>query len=257
MYARIVWFLAAGACACALAGCGRYGFDAAGADLDAPPVGDARDADDGAPGCPGFALLCDGFEAGDLSLWTGPFQRGEAMMTFTDAHVRSGALALEAQMSASAENGAAAVLLEIPAQATGTLAVRAWFHLARPLERFSLVLGFQNRGSGQYIMVGGDNDGEWVSTENTASQMLRDHHSERATPLVGAWTCVELVFTFPQAGGSRIQLFVDEVAVLDEPGGDASPAYTEIVVGGVRLEQAGAHLYVDDVVIARQRIGCP
>jgi hypothetical protein len=40
------------------------------------------------------------------------------------------------------------------------------------------------------------------------------------------------------------------------PANDATAAFTEVQVGIARGDEAGFHVFVDDVVIAEQRIGC-
>ena len=54
----------------------------------------------------------------------------------------------------------------------------------------------------------------------------------------------------------RAQLYVDDVLGVDEATLDAAPRFDTITVGLARTDDAGWHVYVDDVVIAHQHIGC-
>ena len=50
---------------------------------------------------------------------------------------------------------------------------------------------------------------------------------------------------------------MSDTEVIDDPSITPPVAYNEITVGTVRGDQQiGFHVYIDDVVIARQRIGC-
>jgi hypothetical protein len=254
-----------------LAGCGRFGFPHGGPDAGGDPIdggvaadaaadataGDAADVD--APpmaACPGFATLCEGFEGADLTQWTRLELYGPAMAEINGVRPRTGALGLEATVDAAAtDDSAAAPTLRFPAITTGTLATRIWFNLDAPLEAFNLLVVFRNHQTGRYATAGGNNPGNWVATEQTPGGLF-DHNSTIATPPLATWTCVELVYTFPGPQAGRIQLYVDDVAVVDVPANDATAAFTEVQVGIARGDEAGFHVFVDDVVIAEQRIGC-
>jgi hypothetical protein len=53
-----------------------------------------------------------------------------------------------------------------------------------------------------------------------------------------------------------VQLLVDDVELLDVAAETPSPTYDQVEVGIVRGEQTGYHVFIDDVVIATQPIGC-
>jgi hypothetical protein len=273
VYDRAVRGLAPWLCAVVLAGCGRFGFPQGGPDAADPgPDGDTPPADagaDGPPGidamtdapmavtCPPDATLCDGFESGDLAQWTRLEMFGPAMMEVNAVRPRTGQLGLEASVdSAATDDSAAAPTLRFPAMTTGTLATRLWFNLDAPLEAFNLLIVFRNHQTGRYVSAGGDNNGNWVSTEASPGGLF-DHLTTVATPPLATWQCVELVYTFPAAPNpGRIQLFVADTELVDVTADEASPAFTEVQIGIARGDEAGFHVFVDDVVIDDQRILC-
>lgn len=223
-------------------GCGRVGFE-----TDEIPTPAA---------CPASAILCDDFESGGLERWSGIFDEGEATVSVSGARVRSGALALDAAVAAAESGGGgAAARLFIAAQSRGAIAVRQWINPASPLSSFSLVAALLD-DNGAYITAGGNNDGKWVATEEGGAGQF-DYHTEVRTPPENTWTCVELLFTFPQLGEpARIQIFVDDAEVLSIAAADPAPEYTQVQVGVARSGRPGFHVFVDDVVIATERVGC-
>src|SRR5262245_8253685 len=204
-------------CAVLAVGCGRLAFDPAGFDDDDISDGAVGDGATGNGTCPSFAVFCDGFESGDLSKWTFTHYSGPnptALAVTTPTH--GGAFVLASNVPPGGQDAAASPVLAIPAQSTGTLAVRQWIYATQAIRNFNVVQVLQNDQTGQFTTVGGDEAGRWVSSDNTASNVLLDHRSAVMTAPLATWTCVEMVFTFPQnASPARIQLFVNETSVLD------------------------------------------
>lgn len=245
-------------------GCGRIGFGLYAGSGAPPSDGTAPgDTDTGVspPSCPAFALLCDDFETGVLiPKWTrvDTALGGTATITATRPHF--GSLSLEVDCPTQAMDDAqGAPTLRFPPQTSGVLAVREWINPSVPIVHFDLVAQVQTQSPFQYSSAGGNDLGMWVSTElGPPGNMGSDHTSTTATPAPGTWSCLELVYTFAGGGGNaRIQLFLDEALILDQPANDVSTAtYNEMAVGVVRADHAGFHVFVDDVVIAKQRIHC-
>lgn len=224
-------------------GCGRVGFE---------PRLDATSGDAVAFVCPQFAVFCDDFETGDLSKW-GPTiisaKGGMVAPTTTRAH--TGAYALEASEPLQTSSGTKAeATVPLAGQSTGMLAVREWIDAPQPLVGFACV--DQVQAMNRYLLVCGDNSGNWVVSEAYPSN-LDDHHG-LAGPSVDTWTCVELDFTFGAPG--HLQLYADDVLVVDAAASDPAPMYTQFNAGVPHAANAGFHVFVDDVVIARQHIGC-
>jgi hypothetical protein len=248
-------------CVLALAACGRIGFTPAlverDADIDTDAIDADADADAAVSGaCPAFATFCDGFETGDLSRWTSVALQGTGTFAVNATRVRTGASALESRAEVAAADGArAAPVLRFPLRSTGVLAARQWINLDRPLSEFNVILQFANSMTSQYATVAGDFSARWVATEDsTAGQ--RDHMTTIPTPALNTWTCVELVVTFQVPGPRRLEIFADGVRVLDATPFDPAPAYDELSVGIARGDMAGFEIFVDDVVLADQRVGC-
>jgi hypothetical protein len=248
-----------GICALGLAGCGRFGFggpgDAGNGVADGAPDGAAID---GSAACPDFALHCDGFESGGLGAWPVIRINGPGTASVVSTPVRTGSFALDAAVGAAmVTGGAAAPSFVFAERSTGVLAIRQWINLEVPMERFDLAAQLGNPATGQFVTMGGDNNGIWVSSDQDAGSVLTDHVGTMATPPVGVWTCVELVVTFP-AGPTpgRVQVFADDVAVIDATIADPTPAYTRAEIGVIRADRIGFAVGVDDVVIAAQRVTC-
>ncbi len=227
-------------------GCGRLEFD--------PSTRDAAGAPDGASAaCPAFAMLCDGFESGDLSRWSTTTLIGSTSTAQVVAGTaRTGTFALEARMPPAGNAGVAAPELDFAMRSSGTLAVREWIDLRMPLVNFDLVLQLGDADV-DFAGAGGNDQGAWVATEARAGGSVIDHNTAINAPAIGTWFCLEMVFTFDPA---RIQIFVDDALVLDEAPITPAPTFDRVLVGGVRLDQLGFDVLVDDVVVADRRIGC-
>jgi hypothetical protein len=246
-----------------LLGCGRIGFLPSGGDANTGDGNVPGDLIPDAPTCPAFALLCDDFESGSLTThWTrvDTAQGGTATITSTNPHTGSRSLEVDCPAQATPD-AQAAPTLRIAPQTTGVLAVREWINSTTQMQHFDLVAQLETFPS-QYSSAGGNDFGYWVSTELDPPpiNMGPDHTSTPnvATPAPGTWTCVELVYTFAgAAGNAQIQIFVNETAVVDAPANKTNGAsYNDIAIGVNRADSAGFHLFVDDVVIAQQRIHC-
>jgi hypothetical protein len=81
-------------------------------------------------------------------------------------------------------------------------------------------------------------------------------HTGSVVSVGGAWTCVELVIDLGGGSGGTIELFVDGNPALTTPFLDPHPTYDNITVGVARAVAAGSEDFIDDVVVASQRIGC-
>jgi hypothetical protein len=246
-------------CAVLATSCGRIGFDVTGGrGGDDVTTDGALDDGAGSPSCPAFATFCENFESGDLSKWTYTDYTGnDTTARVVGTRIHGGSFALDADVPTGGQDHAASPVLTFAARSTGTLAVREWINAAQLIQNFNVVLVLPNDQTGQFVTVGGDDAGNWVSSDNTAGNVLLDHRSTVATAPLDQWTCVELVFTFPQnATPARIQVFINEAAVLDQSSNDPSPVYNGVGVGIPRADNGGFHVFTDDVVIADQRIGC-
>jgi len=240
----------------AATGCGRFGFgeDPArdGAAMDV--IVDASDAGDALQACPANAIVCDDFEDGTTAAWTGTTV-SETSVTINVSTVRAhaGMYALDASVPAIADGNYATVYLDIPLQTTGVLATRQWIYAQGMFTRFDEVVGLFHTGvSNQYMVLGCDDLEHWAATERSTASGIVDHLT--TVPCApDVWYCVELVYSFDT---KRVQVFVDNAALLDVAVADPMPAFDDIGLGAVRADAAGFRVFTDDVVIAPQRIGC-
>jgi hypothetical protein len=242
------------------AACGRLGFGDAPHD-DAPANDDAAVATDGSAaadaggGCPSFALFCDGFESGDLSKWSGEDVPASQLVT-TGARY-TGTYGLDSVVPSDMGAGAEGDVYVAPGEtfATGTLAVREWVYSPAPLINYigtlELSLGAPATTL-QYLEVNANDVGAWSLSE-FGSAGLHDQpgsiDAETAT-----WTCVELVVELGSAASATI--YVDGTISTQGALTNVGDSYDHIAVGVTRANAGGFEVYVDDVAIATQRIGC-
>jgi len=232
----------------ALAGCGRVGF-ADGSD----GVGGGDDGGDVAGPCPSSAVLCDDFESGDISMWSGlTVSLGGASVTASAAQPRNGGFSLDANVPMLGNGTSANVIRSIPLRTTGVLAARLWILAPTMFTRFDAVVRFWHTPTNQYMVVGCDSTNHWTAGENDGVGVI-DHVSTVPCGPGPSWHCVEQVYSLDSR---RVEVYIDGANVIDEAVADPAPKFSQVDVGAVRADAAGFRVFVDDVVIADQRIGC-
>jgi hypothetical protein len=245
-----LWFVVA-------AGCGRSGFEARTTDAPTDAMIDAGEVPIDSAVC--NALLCDDFESGDFGKWsTVHIYRPLGTIDVTTTRPRSGTLSTEISIPPNPNTDTSRdLVLRVPTQTSGTIAVRAWFYLVDPLVDYNLLLVLRNKDTVQYVTAGGSGADTWVSSDNTAMDTLTDHNSATLVPPIATWFCFEFVFDFATPPGpGRVRIFVDETQVLDARTNDSTPAYSDIAIGAPKADSKGFSLFLDDVVIDNQRVGC-
>ena len=237
------------------AACGRLDFAArsdAGPGSDGASGLDGNPSDDSAPAvaCPSGAMFCDGFESGNISAWSNSEMSAGAGSTLAvqSTIVHSGTFALDATMPAFGNGAFADVFVSFPTISSGTVATRIWVYPAQPLVNFDGVLLLYTDVSNA-LLVSGDSTGIWTATQNST-----DWHSSVAAAS-NTWTCVELDLVFtPQLA---ITLYINDVAAITgQVLTDQTLTVSELRAGVARADAAGAHVIIDDVVLAAQHIGC-
>lgn len=247
--ARALWLWL---CTMVLAGCGRVYFD--GSPGDGPGAGGEGNAGADAAFTCAAALWCDDFETGDLAGWSVGGSGPGAAAAASTTRSRSGTFSLGAVAPGAGHR--ATVSFDLPGTlSSGSLALRMWISLAGAFDDFTIAGVFRNTATPQYLTVGGDAD-VWVANDNNANDSLRDHRSTAALPALDTWTCVELVLDFPGASPARVRVLVDDAVVIDRPPNDQAPAYDQIRLGVERAGVPSVEVFIDDVAIATQRIGC-
>jgi len=234
-----------------VAGCGRIGF----AQLDGGAVGDAAVTGDGAAGlCPAFATFCDNFESGDVSKWTTTYVTNGATLVVDGAHAHSGSRALHGTVPPGTPGDAAAAVLDYSIRTTGVLAVREWVYQPVPLTNFDGVIILETQAGGPpTLLVGADDNQDWVASEGTTTSGTQDH-SSTLLAVTSTWTCVELDYRFGVP--SHIDVYVNDVSVLSVAAVQASAQFDELFVAVGRAQVNGSESIVDDVAVASQHIGC-
>jgi hypothetical protein len=242
------------------AACGRLDFG--GEPRDAMPVDGAPQRDAASPmpdgdaggGCPTFTLFCDGFESGDLSKWSG--EDTPASQTVDTTARYTGMYGLDSSVPTSMGAGAEGdVYYASNSVAAGTLAIREWVYSPAQLINYigtlEVTLGVPATAS-QYIEVNANDVGAWSLSE-FGSAGLHDHPGS-IDAATATWTCVEVVIELGSAASAT--LYIDGNVSTQGALTNAGDAYDTIAVGVTRANAGGYELYIDDVAIAAQRIGC-
>lgn len=243
-------------CTVLLVGCGRLQFDPLGSGDGG--TGDGRtmiDAPDGAiaGACPANAVFCDDFESGTLiPPWSYYDMSGPATVMPSMVRPHSGTYSLHGRMTSTSAEGQAATVYRFNATSSGTLAVREWINQPVPMIDFDLVVSL--RQMQRYLSVGANSLGNWVATENVPGDGLYDHITTIPAPPINTWVCVEVVVQF--SAPPRFQVYANGALILDDMLNEMTPSYTDVSVGAARADMAGYEVFVDDVVVAPQRIGC-
>ena len=106
-----------------------------------------------------------------------------------------------------------------------------------------------------YVTVLGNDNNIWMASEGDASAVLGNYLSTTQVAQ-SAWVCVELDVMLATTGSTAVVYVADQeivTATLVTP----SPGYSSIRAGlWTGVSGGGATVYVDDVVVAAQHIGC-
>ncbi|HEX4451058.1 MAG TPA: hypothetical protein VH143_09325 [Kofleriaceae bacterium] len=233
--------LALGLCAAA---CGRVDFG--GRPRDAMPLGDVHSRDaanpipdgDAGGGCPSFAVFCDDFESGDLAKWSGEDLPASQLVT-TGAR-DTGTYGLDSSVPTDQGAGAEGDVYAVSnaAFSAGMFAVREWVYSPAQLINYvgtlEVTLGAPATTS-QYVEVNADDVGAWSLSElGGAGLHDLDGNIDAATAT----------------------LYIDGNVSTQGALSNAGQSYDHTAVGVTRANAGGFEVYIDDVAIARQRIGC-
>ncbi len=244
------------------AACGRLDFggrphDGAIASGDAPSDGaiDTMLDGDAGGGCPSFTLFCDDFESGDLAKWTAEDMPSSQLVT-TAAHY-TGTYGLDSSVPPASGNGGEGDVYYASNDAfsTGTLAIREWVYAPAQLINYvgTLEVTFGAPATAtQYIEVNADDVGAWSLSE-FGSAGLHDHDGN-VDAATATWSCVELVIELGSAASAT--LYIDGNVSTQGALSNLGDSYNTIAVGVTRANAGGFEVYIDDVAIATQRIGC-
>jgi hypothetical protein len=194
-------------------------------------------------GCPQGALFCDDFETGDTRRWEGTMEAHPQSVIVDHTRPFRGQVALHASDAVTAE-----VFQHVPTQATGILSTRFYVFAVTQVGGTDM-LGWSG-ATGDALVVGIDGSGNWTLTENN-----RGHNAAAVVPS-GRWLCVELEVDLPPT--RNLRLFVDGAPVIDQAMLVVSAtSYDKLAAGVVAVRtSATPELFIDDVAVANQHIGC-
>jgi len=224
--------------------------------------------------CPGFALFCDDFESGGLTRWSqvlttnnglarvdgaldgggGPFRGAYAMRLWAGTNPSVGGV-----VKASTAN----VNAYVPAMTTGAFVYRFYVYVPAVLVTDTSLAKLAHRDPLSFpedvnlkVVNGGGVDRWRINVDNAVAN---DASFDSAAPVpIGRWTCLEWSLTIGHVG--RLTLSADGATVIDvaeDTVGTMAAGYDDARVGisyspGTVVQQ----VFVDDVALATQKIGC-
>lgn len=236
-----------------VAACGRIGFEETRA-------GDGGSgAADAASGLCADVLLCSGFEKQGLPAWQQQIVLGGATLSTTTDRSFRGQRSLKVEVFQSGDE--AVVAKQLPQSfASGELWVRGWVFIPGAYNANSfagLVYLSESAAPRQYLDATLTSDTACVFREKSATGSDIDECATVA--LADQWRCFEWKVLLGTEG--EMALFVDSQLVAE-----TGTRNMEVQGGGysyVNLGQAdpidskpGAPIYIDDVIISRERVGC-
>jgi hypothetical protein len=215
---------------------------------DGLACGPERTCEPGPPPCGAGVVFCDGFESGDVSAWSSAVS-GNAKVQGERVHNGSWALQVTTDGARSASVGTSLRRL-----ATGSFHARAWFFVPSDFVFHKAEL----------LTVDGPPDGvEFILDEDE----IRAYDDMAATTLTtqmsvlhNQWFCIQLHVGISQSAGTvTLDLNIHQVSAASAL--DTLPAadgYTFLDVGIANPTngQGPATIYIDDVVVSTQPLGC-
>jgi hypothetical protein len=211
------------------------------------------------PACPTPNLFCDDFESGSTSKWNDLTIKGKTNLMVDGVQPFGGSFALDVTSQPNmvdlgvfqSEN--ATVGWTMTPTGLSTLATRFYVRTATNPGSYTLFLGLFANTSGW--AVGVDGAGHWVVTQDQGNSP--DLTTSVAMPF-GQWVCVELIVDPPGVmnPAGRVRLLTDGSTIIDTaPATFTAPTIFE--VGLVRSPgTVASRVFIDDVVLANQPIGC-
>jgi hypothetical protein len=251
------WTFAAGVTgACSIAACALV------THFDAAVTPDGGTSSEGGGGCASMpsAILCEDFESGSGDgKWTTQNQtNGSWTIVGAPEPVHSGHHSLHLHADESPDSGNQTVVdwekSITPASWSLPLYLRAFVYWTPPLaNQVANFLQLQNRSEG-FVFYGGTDRFGWTDWGNGTTRQLQ------MGPTTGVWKCVEWRFEVGTTGTADVQVFTDGMPNQSlEDNTAAIFPFTELDVG-LQIDNTGGEpamdLYVDDVVLASQPIGC-
>lgn len=236
-----------------VAGCGRIGFE----ETKASDAG--FEAADAARGLCADVLLCSGFEKDGLPSWQQQIVLGDATLTATTERSFRGQRSLKVEVF---QTGQEAIVAHQLSQSftTGELWVRGWVFIPSTYNAESLaglVYLSESDAPEQYMDATLTSDSACIFREGSTTGSDIDECATIA--MTEQWRCFEWKVSLGVTG--EMAMFIDSQLVTESGTHDM-----EVQGGGfpyVYLGQSdpvgsipGAPIYIDDVVISKERAGC-
>lgn len=204
------------------------------------------------------AIFCSGFEAPDLSDWSGALVEGKARVEQTSGRSYEGKGALHA--SSNGEASSAVVAEEFPPVKDGELFLRAFFYVPAGLQTRTMNVLFLGDVATPDPFKGID-----INLEDGAfSTYVPENDPQRftSTTLViprDTWFCLRVHVSVGAAAGA-VTILVDDETALEQQGMNTLPA------AGIHLLRAGIDwsslqtepfdFYMDGLVLATTPVDC-
>jgi hypothetical protein len=230
--------------------------DAQGADASDAGAGEA-----GNNACPDAAFFCDDFETCDGRKWSGKEDNVPSQVIIDDAGPWRGACELHAITAYSdASIGGAHYILPLTPATSGTMAIRAYINLPKPLSTvtetslFWLNADGADGGFDGELIFSVDTSGVWsIGTYGGAFGSGSTNTSQVAAP-IGHYACVEWDFRLGLNGHNRVFVDNNPLPVIDDDMNTAGPlarGYDFLYVGFVNAQGPKAQEgFFDDVAVA-------
>jgi len=237
---------------CAIAGCGRFGFDDRPSDAPAPVIDTASDA---APAC--AYQICDGFEAPAVApVWT---PMGAVAIDNTFAH--TGASSVHVHTVALAPNGADAAFI----RETATLAQSTPIYV-RAFLRFGGLPSTNDYGPIMHVYESTNDFEDSLMFSDSAlsvyTQWNNANMSTSSPPPLNTWVCVLWSVTRATTATGSVTLGGDVGSLTLTNVPTEGPALTALDIGLIFYStqtptaQPALDLWIDDVLVSDTPLTC-
>jgi hypothetical protein len=238
--------------------------------------------------CPSYALFCDDFEGHARIPWDAPVSGGTPPpvapsldVTTSSSFPGAPGATFHGTRSLLADAPGAALLpnpavywlywpYRLPSAITfpGVIAFRAYVYATRKPVEQSYIAYLHSNGPGgtDGIILGAVNGSSTANATWTLYDKRGDNFAfnDPGSPSIreGHWYCVELVLTLQLAGNAAstvVNMFVDDQLIANTTigGASANDKVDQLDIGLPWVQSSdGNQFLIDDVVLAKQRIGC-
>jgi len=211
------------------------------------------------------AVVCEDFEGGTLSsLWQTAKSDQPPLIETSQPHCGTRSLHLHSRDLAPGESFSS-TLIESETfskpSLSGGFYVRAWVYARRgfTITRDNFMALFEaHQATGNYLGIAAQLGATTAAIANWTTTPLGFASTDASLTRDG-WTCVEWRVAIAVTGSSELWI-AGASASLDQTNTSPTPAYDALIIGiffsGLQYAQPAVDLWIDDLVIGSQRIGC-